>query len=430
MGRYLYRQTGGVSGQKSGLVYLMKSGDLKIAWAGQYMPVLSSIRERFSEERPFAGMTVGMALHVEAKTAVLVETLAAGGAEVYITGCNPLSTQDDVSEALNTREGIHSYARRGADAEEYYAAIDRVLDARPAITIDDGMDLIHRIHTERREVLDSIIGGCEETTTGIHRLRAMARDGALAFPVIAVNDTPMKHHFDNVHGTGESSLSSIMITTNVLIAGKRIVVAGYGFCGRGLAQKARSLGARVIVTEVDPRRALEAHMDGFDVMTMDQAAPLGDIFVTTTGNMGIITERHFPNLKNGAILANAGHFNVEIDVEWLASHAGSTVHRDGIDTYILNGRAIHILAEGRLVNLATPKGMGHPIEVMDLSFSVQALSAEFIAKHGRELAPGVHDVPSAIDEEVARLKLASLGLSIDRLTPEQETYMSSWTIGT
>jgi adenosylhomocysteinase len=393
----------------------MKSGDLKIAWAGQYMPVLSSIRKRFDEERPFAGMTVGMALHVEAKTAVLVETLAAGGAEVHITGCNPLSTQDDVSEALNTRQGIHSYARRGAGVEEYYAAIDRVLDARPAITIDDGMDLIHRIHTERQEVLDSIIGGCEETTTGIHRLRAMARDGALAFPVIAVNDTPMKHFFDNVHGTGESSLASIMITTNVLIAGKQIVVAGYGFCGRGLAQKARNLGARVIVTEVDPRRALQAHMDGFDVMTMDTS---------------IITERHFPNLKNGAILANAGHFNVEIDVEWLASHSDSVIHRDGIDTYTLGGKAIHLLAEGRLVNLATPKGMGHPIEVMDLSFSVQALSAEFIAKHGRQLAPGVHDVPSVIDEEVARLKLAALGLSIDRLTPEQETYMSSWTIGT
>ncbi|CVK33487.1 MULTISPECIES: adenosylhomocysteinase [Methanoculleus] len=408
----------------------MKSGDLKIAWAGQYMPVLSSIRKRFDEERPFAGMTVGMALHVEAKTAVLVETLAAGGAEVHITGCNPLSTQDDVSAALNTRQGIHSYARRGAGVEEYYAAIDRVLDARPAITIDDGMDLIHRIHTERQEVLDSIIGGCEETTTGIHRLRAMARDGALAFPVIAVNDTPMKHFFDNVHGTGESSLASIMITTNVLIAGKQIVVAGYGFCGRGLAQKARNLGARVIVTEVDPRRALQAHMDGFDVMTMDQAAPLGDIFVTTTGNTSIITERHFPNLKNGAILANAGHFNVEIDVEWLASHSDSVIHRDGIDTYTLGGKAIHLLAEGRLVNLATPKGMGHPIEVMDLSFSVQALSAEFIAKHGRQLAPGVHDVPSVIDEEVARLKLAALGLSIDRLTPEQETYMSSWTIGT
>ncbi|HNV38440.1 MAG TPA: adenosylhomocysteinase, partial [Methanoculleus sp.] len=344
----------------------MESGDLKIAWARQYMPVLSSIRERFIAEKPFAGMTIGMALHVEAKTAVLVETLAAGGAEVYITGCNPLSTQDDVSAALNTRKGVHSYARRGADVEEYYAAIDRVLDARPAVTIDDGMDLIYRIHTERREVLDAVIGGCEETTTGIHRLRAMARDGALRFPVIAVNDTPMKHFFDNVHGTGESSLASIMITTNVLIAGKHFVVAGYGYCGRGLAQKARSLGARVIVTEVDPRRALQAHMDGFDVMTMDDAAPLGDIFVTTTGNAGIITGRHFPNLKDGAILANAGHFNVEIDVEWLASHADSTVHRDGIDTYVLGGRAIHVLAEGRLVNLATPKGMGHPIEVMDL----------------------------------------------------------------
>ncbi|KAF5072895.1 MAG: adenosylhomocysteinase [Methanoculleus horonobensis] len=408
----------------------MESGDLKIAWARQYMPVLSSIRKRFVEEKPFSGMTIGMALHVEAKTAVLVETLAAGGAEVYITGCNPLSTQDDVSMALDTRERIHSYARRGANVEEYYAAIDRVLDARPAITIDDGMDLIHRIHTERREVLDSIIGGCEETTTGIHRLRAMAQDGALRFPVVAVNDTPMKHFFDNVHGTGESSLASIMITTNILIAGKRFVVAGYGYCGRGLAQKARSLGARVIVTEVDPRRALQAHMDGFDVMTMDEAAALGDIFVTTTGNTSILTEQHFKSLKDGAILANAGHFNVEIDVDWLASHADSTVHRDGIDTYVLGGKGVHVLAEGRLVNLATPKGMGHPVEVMDLSFAVQALSAEFIAKHGRELAPGVHDVPSAIDEAVARLKLDALGLSIDRLTAEQETYMSSWTIGT
>jgi adenosylhomocysteinase len=305
-----------------------------------------------------------------------------------------------------------------------------VLDARPAITIDDGMDLIHRLHTERREMLETVIGGCEETTTGIHRLRAMARDGALMFPVIAVNDTPMKRFFDNVHGTGESSLASIMITTNVLIAGKRLVVAGYGYCGRGVAQKARSLGARVIVTEVDPRRALQAHMDGFDVMTMDQAAPLGDLFVTTTGNRSIITERHFPKMKDGAILANAGHFNVEIDLDWLASHADSTVRRDGIDTYLLDGKAVHVLAEGRLVNLATPKGMGHPIEVMDLSFAVQALSARYIAKHGRELKPGVHDVPSEIDEEVARLKLDALGLSIDRLTPEQEAYMNSWTIGT
>ena len=408
----------------------MESGDLKIAWARQYMPVLSSIRKRFVEEKPFAGMTIGMALHVEAKTAVLVETLAAGGAEVHITGCNPLSTQDDVSTALNTREGIHSYARRGADVEEYYGAIDRVLDARPAVTIDDGMDLIYRIHTERRDVLDSVIGGCEETTPGLHRLRAMAQEGALRFPVVAVNDTPMKHFFDIVHGTGESSLASIMITTNVLIAGKRFVGAGYGYCGRGRAQKARSLGARVIVTEVDPRRALQAHMDGFDVMTMDEAAPLGDIFVTTTGNTSILTEHHFPVLKDGAILANAGHFNVEIDVDWLAAHADSVVNRDGIDTYVLGGKAVHVLAEGRLVNLATPKGMGHPDEVMDQSFAVQALSAEIIAKHGRELAPGVHDVPSVIDEGIARLKLATLGITIDRLTPDQMTYMGSWTIGT
>jgi adenosylhomocysteinase len=412
------------------LVFSMTSGDLKIAWARQYMPVLSSLRKRFEEEKPLAGMTIGMALHVEAKTAVLVETLAAGGAEVHITGCNPLSTQDDVSAALNTREGVHSYARRGASVEEYYAAIDRVLDARPAITIDDGMDLIYRIHTERREVLETIIGGCEETTTGIHRLRAMARDGMLKFPVIAVNDTPMKRYFDNVHGTGESALAAIMITTNVLIAGKRIVVAGYGYCGRGLAQKVKSIGARVIVTEVDPRRALQAHMDGFDVMTMDQAAPLGDLFITTTGNTDVITRRHFPRLKDGAILANAGHFNVEIDVRWLEEHADSIQRRDGIDTYFLGGKAVHVLAEGRLVNLATPKGMGHPIEVMDLSFSVQALSTRYIAEHGRELSPGVHDVPATIDEGVALLKLTALGLEIDRLTPEQERYMSSWEIGT
>ncbi len=408
----------------------MHSGDLKIRWARQYMPVLSSIRERFEQEKPFAGMTIGMALHVEAKTAVLVETLVAGGAEVHITGCNPLSTQDDVSFALNTREGIHSYAKRGATVEEYYAGIDRVLDARPAVTIDDGMDLIHRLHTERREILDAVIGGCEETTTGVHRLRAMAREGALRFPVIAVNDTPMKRFFDNVHGTGESSLAAVMITTNVLIAGRRVVVAGYGYCGRGLAQKARSLGARVIVTEVDPRRALQAHMDGFEVMPMDAAAALGDIFITTTGNTGIITERHFPKMKSGAILANAGHFDVEIDVDWLERNADAVERREGINTYILDGTALHVLAEGRLVNLATPKGMGHPIEVMDLSFAVQALSALHIARHGRELSPGVHDVPSAIDEEVARLKLDVLGLAIDRLTPEQEDYMSSWTIGT
>ncbi len=408
----------------------MQSGRLKIEWARQYMPVLATIRREFEEEKPFSGMTIGMALHVEAKTAVLVETLAAGGAEVHITGCNPLSTQDDVSEALNDVPGVRSYARRGATVEEYYRAIDRVLDARPQITIDDGMDLIHVLHTRRTEILDGVIGGSEETTTGVHRLRAMAKDGALRFPVVAVNDTPMKRHFDNVHGTGESALTAVMITTNVLMAGKRLVIAGYGFCGRGLATKAAGLGARVIVTEIDPRKALQAHMDGHAVMSMDEAAEVGDLFITATGNRGVITERHFRRMQDGAILANAGHFNVEVDVEWLEQHADSIVRREGIDTYILDGKAIHLLAEGRLVNLATPKGMGHPIEVMDLSFSLQALCTRYMAEAGRSLAPGVYDVPAEIDERVADLKLEALGLAIDRLTPEQAEYLRSWEIGT
>jgi len=408
----------------------MESGKMKISWARQYMPVMSSIRKRFEEEKPFLGKTIGMALHVEAKTAVLVETLAAGGAEVHITGCNPLSTQDDVAVALNDVAGVTCYAERGCPVDEYYKAINCVLDARPDITIDDGMDLIHMIHTERRELIDDIIGGCEETTTGIHRLKAMSKEGKLMFPVIAVNDTPMKHFFDNVHGTGESALTAIMSTTNSLIAGKKLVVAGYGYCGRGFARKAEGFGARVIVTEIDPRNALQAHMDGYDVMTMDEAAKVGDIFVTTTGNTSIITERHFPNMKDGVILSNAGHFNVEIDIEWLEKNADETIKREGIETYILNGRSINVLAEGRLVNLATPKGMGHPIEVMDLSFAIQALSSEYIASFGRNLKPGVYDVPSDIDVSVAELKLKSLDLSIDNLTDEQKTYMSSWDIGT
>jgi adenosylhomocysteinase len=399
-------------------------------WARQYMPVLGNIRQKFEEERPLEGMTVGMALHVEAKTSILVETLAAAGAEVYITGCNPLSTQDDVAEALGRVEGVHCYAKRACSVDEYYAAIDRVLDARPAITIDDGMDLIHRLHTERTDLLDGVIGGCEETTTGIHRLRAMAMEGKLAFPVIAVNDTPMKRFFDNVHGTGESALSAVMATTNALIGGKNFVVAGYGYCGRGLARMAHGLGARVIVTEVDPRRALEAHMDGYSVMTMDDAARIGDIFVTTTGNTSVITGRHFPFMKPGAILANAGHFNVEIDIPWLENHAEYIEHREGIDTYVINGTPVHVLAEGRLVNLATPKGMGHPIEVMDLSFALQALCTAYIAEVGEALEPGVHDVPHEIDEIVAQIKLRSLGISIDVLTREQDLYMKSWDVGT
>jgi adenosylhomocysteinase len=408
----------------------LSTGRLKIEWARQYMPVLSSIRREFEEERPLRSLTVGMALHVEAKTAVLVETLVAGGAKVSITGCNPLSTQDDVALALTEVPRVRCYARRGATLEEYYQAIDRVLDARPDITVDDGMDLIHALHTKRRELLKGVIGGCEETTTGVHRLRAMAAAGALAFPVLAVNDTPMKRYFDNVHGTGESALAAIMITTNALMAGKNLVIAGYGFCGRGLARKAAGLGARVIVTEVDPRTALQAHMDGFAVMTMDEAAPLGHIFITTTGNIGVITERHFRLMRDGAILANAGHFNVEIDGKWLEDHADAVVRREGIDTYRFGDRSLHLLAEGRLVNLATPKGMGHPIEVMDLSFALQALSARFIAERGRDLAPGVHEVPPEIDEAVARRKLATLGLSIDRLTAGQAEYQKSWGQGT
>ena len=408
----------------------MSSGMLKIEWAAQYMPVLAAIKKQFEKEKPFAGMTIGMALHVEAKTANLVATLAAGGAEVHITGCNPLSTQDDVAEALSTMKNIHCYAKRACTTEEYYAAIDKVLDAKPVITIDDGMDLIHYIHTKRRDLLNKVIGGCEETTTGIHRLRSMAADGKLEFPVVAVNDTPMKRYFDNVHGTGESALSSIMITTNMLIAGKYLVVAGYGYCGRGIAKKAHGLGAKVIVTEIDPRRALEAHMDGYHVMTMDEAAGLGDIFVTTTGNVGVIAENHFKKLKDGAILANAGHFNVEIDVDWLHKHADKVITRDGIETFMMKKKAVHVLAEGRLVNLATPKGMGHPIEVMDLSFALQALSALYIAKNGKKLKGGVYEVPQIIDEEVANLKLSSLGLSIDSLSKEQKKYLCSWDIGT
>jgi adenosylhomocysteinase len=408
----------------------MNTGMQKIEWAHQYMPVLGVIRKRFLKERPLEGIRIGMALHVEAKTANLVATLVSGGAQVFITGCNPLSTQDDVAAALNTMQGVECYAKRGASVEEYYAAIDRVLDAKPVITVDDGMDLIYRIHTKRTDLIPTVIGGCEETTTGVHRLRAMAKDKQLRFPVIAVNDTPMKRFFDNVHGTGESALTAIMATTNVLMAGKCVVVAGYGFCGRGLARKLHGLGARVVVTEIDPRRALEAYMDGFTVMPMDDAAKTGEIFITTTGNTSVISSRHFSAMRDGVILANAGHFNVEIDVNWLEQHAERVERRDGIDSYQIDRKTVHVLAEGRLVNLAIPKGMGHPVEVMDLSFALQALSVLYIAEHGRGLSPGVYNVPEAIDEEVAGAKLLALGLSIDALTPEQQHYMGSWSEGT
>lgn len=406
-------------------------GRRKIDWAREHMPILGEIRERFNKNEPLDGVVVGMAMHVEAKTAVLAELLAEGGAEVAITGCNPLSTQDDVSNALDEVDGVSSYAEHGIDEQEYYRAIDRVLDHEPDITVDDGGDLVFRIHNEFPELLDGVLGGCEETTTGVHRLRAMDEDDALMYPVIAVNDTPMKRYFDNVHGTGESSLSSIALTTNLLYAGKTVVVAGYGYCGRGVAKKAAGMNADVIVTEVDPRRALEAHMEGYSVMSMDEAASKGDIFITTTGNRDVITREHFMEMGDGAVLANAGHFDVEIDLDALAELADEINEvRDGVLEHRLpDGRRVNVLAEGRLVNLAAPVAQGHPVEVMDQSFGVQALSVEHIVQNP-DLSEGVHEVPDDIDRSVAEIKLESLDIEIDSLTDIQRDYMESWKHGT
>jgi len=407
-----------------------EEGRKKIEWAREHAPIMERIRERFVDERPFDGTTVGMAMHVEAKTAVLAELLAEGGAEVAITGCNPLSTHDDVSGALDNTDGVTSYAKHGVDKEEYYESLDAVIDHEPDVTVDDGGDLVFRIHEEYPELIDGIVGGCEETTTGVHRLRAMDDDGALEYGVYAVNDTPMKRQFDNVHGTGESSLSSIAMTTNLLFAGKTVVVGGYGYCGKGVAKKADGLGADVIVTEVDPRRALEAHMEGYDVAKMDEAAERGDVFVTTTGNRDIITREHFELMKDGVVLSNAGHFDIEIELDALGDYAtGEREVRDGIREYETpDGRRINVLAEGRLVNLATPVSLGHPIEVMDQSFGVQALCAERVVKE--DVSAGVHEVPDDIDRRVAEIKLDSLGVEIDNLSDEQRDYMSSWQHGT
>lgn len=403
------------------------SGRLKIEWARNYMPVLNQIRADFEKEKPLKGRRIAMALHVEAKTAVLVETLATGGAEVAITGCNPLSTQDDVAAALNTSENISCFAKYDCTNEEYYEAIDKVLDIDPDITIDDGADLIFKIHKERRDLIPKIIGGCEETTTGIHRLIGMEKDGALEMAVLAVNDAKTKFLFDNRYGTGQSAWDGIMRTTNLLVAGKTVVVGGYGWCGRGVAMRADGLGAEVVVTEIDPVRALEARMDGYRVMPMEKAAEIGDLFVTTTGNRDILTENHFKKMKNGAILANAGHFNVEIDLESLKKTATSekTVRRN-IKEYTVGGKKINVLADGRLVNLAA--GDGHPAEVMDMSFANQALGVKYIAEN--KLAYGVHKVPEEIDNYVALLKLKSMGIEIDTLTEKQRNYMDDWEEGT
>ena len=411
---------------------LCEDGQRKMEWARQHMPILESIREEFESSQPFADETIGMAMHVEAKTAVLAETLAAGGAEVAITGCNPLSTHDDVSVALDAIDGVTSYAERGVDDEAYYDAMHAVLAHEPSITVDDGMDLVALVHEDYPELIDSIVGGAEETTTGVHRLRAMDADGALEYPIFAVNDTPMKRLFDNVHGTGESSLASIAMTTNLSWAGKNVVVAGFGHCGKGVARKASGQNADVIVTEVEPRRALEAHMEGYDVMPMAEAAAIGDVFITTTGNRDVVVREHFESMDDGVLLANAGHFDIEIDLDALSDLAVDTYEaRDGVQAYeMADGRRLNVLAEGRLVNLATPIALGHPVEVMDQSFGVQAKAVEELVANGDAYEPGVHDLPDELDKEVAEIKLAAEGVDFDSLTDAQAEYMDSWQHGT
>jgi adenosylhomocysteinase len=421
-----------ISGHLDDVEAARAEGRRKMDWALQHMPILSELREQFAESKPFEGQVVGMAMHVEAKTANLVELLALGGAEVAITGCNPLSTHDDVSAALDANDDITSYAKRGVDDDEYYDAMHAVLSHDPTVTVDDGMDLVYLVHEEYPELIDSIVGGAEETTTGVHRLRSMDEDGELHYPVFAVNDTPMKRLFDNVHGTGESSLATIAMTTNLSWASKNVVVAGYGYCGKGVAKKAAGQNANVIVTEVEPRRALEAHMEGYDVMPMNEAAKVGDVFLTTTGNRDVITREDFEVMKDGVLLANAGHFDIEIDLDALSDLAVDQYEaRDGVDAYeMADGRRLNVLAEGRLVNLASPIALGHPVEVMDQSFGVQAVCVRELVENGDEYGPGVHDVPDELDREVAEIKLAAEGVDIDALTETQAEYMSSWSHGT
>ena len=411
-------------------INLAEGGRRRIEWAEREMPVLRLIRERFQAERPLKGVRIAACLHVTTETANLMQTLQAGGADVYLTASNPLSTQDDVAAALVSHFEIPTFAIKGEDNVTYYKHIDAVLDEKPNVTMDDGADLVSTIHKTRREVLESIRGGTEETTTGVIRLRAMAADGALKFPVIAVNDAMTKHFFDNRYGTGQSTIDGIIRATNILLAGKTFVVAGYGWCGRGLAMRARGLGANVIVTEVDPLPALEAVMDGYRVMPMDEAVKVGDIFVTLTGDINVIDRHHFEGMKDGAIVANSGHFNVEINIPSLEEMAKEKrLVRPFVDQYLLaDGRRINLLGEGRLINLASAEG--HPASVMDMSFANQALSIEYLIKNDKSLKQQVYSVPDAIDREIARLKLEAMGVTIDKLTAEQVAYLNSWEEGT
>jgi len=409
-------------------VSLAEKGELLIDWASTHMPVLNQIMRRFEKERPLRGISLGACLHVTKETAVLIRTLIAGGARIALCGSNPLSTQDEVAAAL-ARTGVNVYAWRGESTDEYYWCVNKTIDQKPVVTLDDGADLISTIHSKRTEALKDIKGGTEETTTGVVRLRAMERARALRYPIIAVNDANTKYLFDNRYGTGQSTIDGILRATSLLLAGKNFVVCGYGWCGRGLANRARGMGAHVIVTEVDPVKGLEAIMDGFHVMSMNQAAAVGDIFVTMTGNTSVIRKEHMVKMKNGAILANSGHFNVEIDIQNLEEMAVSKrTLRPNLEEYNLkNGRKLYLLAEGRLVNLASAEG--HPSEVMDMSFANQALCVEYIMKT-KKLEPKVYSVPKEIDNLVAKLKLKAMGAEIDELTEEQKKYIATWEAGT
>ena len=409
---------------------LATGGRYRIEWAEQEMPVLRSIRERFEREKPLAGVRVSACLHVTTETANLMHTLQVGGADVVLCASNPLSTQDDVAASLVSHYEIPVYAIKGEDNDVYYEHITAALDHKPHITMDDGADLVGTIHKSRRELLDEIIGGTEETTTGVIRLRAMSNDGALMFPVIAVNDSNTKHLFDNRYGTGQSTLDGIIRATNILLAGRTVVVAGYGWCSRGIASRAKGMGANVIVTEVDPMKALEAVMDGFRVLPMLEASEVGDIFISATGDINVIDTHHFQRMKSGAIVCNSGHFNVELNLKGLAEIASGEPQlvRPFVEEYRVNGNAIYILGEGRLINLAAAEG--HPASVMDMSFANQALGAEYMVKNADDLESGVYVVPEEVDKEIARLKLESMGVAIDKLTPQQEHYLNQWEEGT
>jgi adenosylhomocysteinase len=409
---------------------LAEKGRERIEWAAGEMGVLALVRERFEKERPLEGIRIGACMHVTTETANLVDALKAGGAEVAVCASNPLSTQDDVAAAICDQSGIDVYAIKGEDNETYYRHINAVLDHRPHVTMDDGADLVSLLHRERQDQLQDVIGGTEETTTGIIRLRAMANDGALMYPIVSVNDADTKHLFDNRFGTGQSTIDAIMRATNLLLAGRTVVVCGYGMCGRGVASRARGMGAKVVVTEVDPIRALEAAMEGYGVMPLRDAARIGDIFVTVTGDRDVIGREHMEVMRDGAVMANAGHFDVEIDKAALESLASDKRRlREFVDEYRLaDGRRLHLLAEGRLVNLAAAEG--HPAAVMDMSFANQALSVEWVVKNRGSLSPGVYPVPAEIDGEVATLKLRAMRIEIDRLTAEQQAYLRSWEQGT